>query len=389
VSVAHDERVERFYAGVDRDIRLFGADHLGKHNIFVRLARYTANSGIDWSEATRIVARIENLASWYGAWASAAAEFEQMAGVSLERGNRASAGEYLLLASQLYHWSQINVPPGNAQKERGRRQSIAAYRRAAPLLDPPAEPLEIPFAGREMPAYLRVPAGSEPLDLLVLVDGANSVKEELHLWGDALLARGLAVATFDGPGQGEFSPALGGLPMRLREYELAVSAAIDAASERLGTRLRRVGLWGNSFGGFLVARGAAHDPRVRATVSLGGFYDFRDFPRVPLPVQEELRDLMAVPTIDDAVEEMRRSCSLDDCEGRVHSPLLVVHGARDDLVGETEAQALADLSADGELVVLEDGVHCCYNRYLELRPSISDWLARRLRGETARHGSLR
>src|SRR5690606_33765753 len=112
----------------------------------------------------------------------------------------------------------------------------------------------VPHGGAELPGYLRTPPGDDPVDLVVLVNGANSVKEELHLWSDALLARGLATITFDGPGQGESSPAMGGPALQLRGFEHVIGAAIDAAAQRLGGRLRRVALWGNSFGGYLALR---------------------------------------------------------------------------------------------------------------------------------------
>jgi dipeptidyl aminopeptidase/acylaminoacyl peptidase len=380
--VSDHARLRQFYAGVDLNLKLHGAEHLGRRNVFVRLARYTANASLDWSETSRIVSRIDSLAAWYPAWAAAAAEYERRAEEALAAGAAVTAGDHFVRAAQLYHWSQINVPPESPLKAQGRRQSIAAYRRGAPLLDPPAEPLAIPYEGRELPGYLRLPPGDDACDLIVFVNGANSVKEEYQLWTDAMLARGMATATFDGPGQGEFAPALGGLPLPLRGYERAITATIDACAARLGVRLRRVGLWGNSFGGYLAARGAAHDARVGATVSLGGFYDFRDFPDVPVPVQEELRDLMGRETLDETVELMQRECSLDDSP--VATPLLAVHGARDDLVGVEEARELAGAAGDlGELVVYDDGVHCCYNHYLELRPAVADWLQRKLAGDTA------
>jgi 2,6-dihydroxypseudooxynicotine hydrolase len=380
--VSDHARLRQFYSGIDLNLKLHGAEHMGKRNVFVRLARYTANASIDWSEASRIVARIDSLAAWYPAWSEAAAEYERRAQAALAAGNDATAGDHFVRAAQLYHWSQINVPPENPLKAQGRRQCIAAYRSSAPLVDPPAEELAVPYEGRELPGYLRVPPGDEPCDLIVFVNGANSVKEEYHLWTDAMLARGMATATFDGPGQGELAPAMGGIPLPLRGYERAISATIDLCASRLGTRLRTVGLWGNSFGGYLTARGAAHDERVRASVSLGGFYDFRDFPVVPVPVQEELRDLMGLESIDETIEIMGRDCSLDDSP--VATPFLAVHGARDDLVGVQEATELAGAAGDlGELVVYEDGVHCCYNRYLELRPAVADWLQRKLKGDAA------
>src|SRR5215207_2694395 len=102
------ERLRQFYAGVDLNLKLHGPEHLGKRNVFVRLARYTANASIDWAEVTRIISRIDSLAAWYPAWAAAAAEYERRAEEALAAGNAVTAGDHFVRAAQLYHWSQIN-----------------------------------------------------------------------------------------------------------------------------------------------------------------------------------------------------------------------------------------------------------------------------------------
>lgn len=70
-------------------------------------------------------------------------------------------------------------------------------------------------------------------------------------------------------------------------------------------------------------------------------------------------------------------------------PFLVVHGGRDDLATVEEAEDLVGVAGEhGELLVVEDGVHNSYNRYLELRPTICNWLLRNLDGERFVHGPL-
>jgi pimeloyl-ACP methyl ester carboxylesterase len=65
--------------------------------------------------------------------------------------------------------------------------------------------------------------------------------------------------------------------------------------------------------------------------------------------------------------------------GRVDCPFLVVHGALDDIVSTDEARGLAARAGDlGELLVFDDGVHCCYNLYQELRLRIADWVVDKL-----------
>ena len=62
---------------------------------------------------------------------------------------------------------------------------------------------EVPFRRRRLRGYLRVPPGIEPAPVVVLFNGTNSVKEELHWWSESLLSRGIATLVFDGPGLGE------------------------------------------------------------------------------------------------------------------------------------------------------------------------------------------
>lgn len=65
--------------------------------------------------------------------------------------------------------------------------------------------------------------------------------------------------------------------------------------------------------------------------------------------------------------------------GPVACPLLVVHGALDDIVTTDEARRLAARADDlGELLVFDDGVHCCYNLYQELRLRVADWVVDKL-----------
>ena len=98
--------------------------------------------------------------------------------------------------------------------------------------------------------------------IVIMVNGADSVKEEYHNWARQFVRRGLNVLTMDGPGQGEM---LGRLPMRPDAWEEPIGAAIDALADSGRVDTSRVGLWGSSMGGFLVLRAAAFEPRSRST----------------------------------------------------------------------------------------------------------------------------
>src|SRR5262249_61552105 len=68
---------------------------------------------------------------------------------------------------------------------------------------PPCGPFEVEFRKRIVRGALRVPEGDGPHPVVVIFNGTNGVKEELHAWTDAYLARGIATVALDGPGLGQ------------------------------------------------------------------------------------------------------------------------------------------------------------------------------------------
>jgi 2,6-dihydroxypseudooxynicotine hydrolase len=91
----------------------------------------------------------------------------------------------------------------------------------------------------------------------------DSVKEELHSYGDDFLRRGMAVLAIDGPGQGEMEFEY---PMRF-DYEVPVRYAINYLERRPDVDANRVGLMGVSLGGYYAPRAAAFEPRLKAAIA--------------------------------------------------------------------------------------------------------------------------
>lgn len=374
-----ESALDQFYQSFDLYLKLFGAEELGKRNVFIRLARMGTHARIDYAEIQRVLRRVTDLNSWYGSCAQSAAEFEAMAEAAAQRGNLVTAGEAYLRASLLYHFGQLMLRTGNPRKDEGRTKRIQCYRKGSGYCDPPAVPVEIPFDDVRLPGYLRLPRGVEKPPCVMILDGADSVKEEYHSWTDELLKRGMATLTFDGPGQGEMSTRFGGPPLRIDAYERVISAAIDVLERRPELDSSRVGAWGVSLGGFLAARAAAFDRRLKAAVSLGGFYDFADFARWPVTIQMNVVDCLGLDSLEETKEVLRRAATLRGIAERIQCPFLVVHGGKDDLVTLEESRRLAEgAGTRGELVVLEDAVHVCLDRNLILPGLIGDWIRERV-----------
>ena len=143
-----------------------------------------------------------------------------------------------------------------------------AWAKAAPHLDPPMELLTVPFRDMTLHGYLRIPPGVARPPIVLLLPGADSTKEELYQLGEYVVARGLAFAAFDGPGQGRVS-----LQGKLGpDYELAVQAIIDTLAARADLDPERLAVGGISYGGLFAIRTAAIDDRVRAVVSISSWY---------------------------------------------------------------------------------------------------------------------
>lgn len=178
----------------------------------------------------------------------------------------------------------------------------------------------------------------------------------------------------DGPGQGEL---VGVLPMRPDAWEEPIGAAIDALGGTGQVDARRIGVWGSSMGGFLALRAAAHEPRVRAAVSSGGFYDFRDYRYWPVSTQLNVMEDLMVASLSEAGAYLEQRCSLAGSLRRLQAPYLVIHGARDELVSVEEGRQMAE-GARGEFVNFEDGFHTCTNYNATLVPLMCDWMLDRL-----------
>ncbi len=249
------QEIERYYQQLSTLIRLHGAEHLGRAYVVVRLARMEVTGPLDYSDLQRILRGVVDHRTWYPAWRAEARTAEAEAERLAAEGRSVSAADLFHRASACYHWGQYLARLGSDEKAEGRLGRVRCYRRAAELMDAEIEPLSIPYADTELPGYLHRAAGDGAC--VVMVNGADSVKEEYHNWAREFVRRGLSVLTMDGPGQGEM---VGVLPMRPDRWEEPMSATIDALAASGKVDPNRIGLWGSSLGGFLVLRAAAFEP---------------------------------------------------------------------------------------------------------------------------------
>lgn len=339
-----------------------------------RLPRLFA-AGADHNDIQRVLREVKRFEEWPAVWARLAEERMAMGEDALLRARRVSAGAAYQQASLYYHFAQFVVFEDLVQKQRLQQLQRAAYLLAEPLLSPPAQRIELEFEGAVLSGALRLPPATGSLPACVMLNpGADSMPEEFHTLENEFLARGLATFSYEGPGQGLVREKLTLRP----DYEVPIAALIDALVAHGGVDPQRLGIWGRSFGAYCALRGAT-DARIRACVSIGGFYDMGDvWSRMPKGTTDSLGFAIGTKTLSDGAEAAR-GYTLKGVLARVGCPVLVVHSGQDNVCPVAESQRMiAELGKDAELSVFAEGNHVCDNIPYRVRPLMADWMAEKL-----------
>lgn len=353
---------------IDATLRLFSASILPSAS----RGRFLF-SGQLASDLETTLSRIRSLADWPGAWVDEAQRQERLA-LSVAP---ALAFEYWRAAALAYHFALAVAPGGNEDNSPADLGwgKTRAFRRAAPGLTPVAEPVTIPWREFALPGYLRRPVeATAPTPLVVLFNGASTVKEEMTLWSAPFLERGLATLAFDGPGSGEMR---GRVAVDVGQEDIT-AAILDLAGADARLDRRRVALLGVSFGGALAVHHAARNPDVAALVAVTPPFHppayirgVRDF------VVEEIAVLCGV----DATAVRARSADLScvPFAGDVRCPALVVAAGRDAILPASEARRLYDrLPGSKTLFYLRQASHVGISHIDLWTGAAADWLAARL-----------
>ncbi len=335
------------------------------------------NHGVSEAELDDVLGRVSGLESWCDEWERTGLAYEKRGHDALAFGQRREAAKHFLTASAAFNFAQYVVFMEPSRKRELHAGCVRAYSAAAPHFDAPAVPFEVPFRRYQLRGWLRVPPGDGPHPVVVLFNGTNAVKEELHWWGDAFLARGMAVVTFDGPGLGETFHRLGhvGEP---RPIGVAIMNHIEAHPE---LDPDAVGFMGLSLGGYCAIRMTAHDDRVKAVAAVSPPYSAEVYWNVTLAsMRRELASLYEMP-----VSEMDRHIpriTLDGVLEHLNRPLFVSGGGRDMITpGEESFRIFESARCERELVFYPRAAHECFNVLSDLRPRLVGWMSRQL----ARH----
>lgn len=339
--------------------------------------------GIPFADMLQARDRPDN-ESWLEYWMNRAAEYEELGDKALAEGHGRTAGEYFYIGSLAAQYGQfLWFGPERAV---GQERKAELYRKAAPLLDPPAEPVDLTVDGVPLRAYLRLPKTTGRHPAVVMLGGLESTKEESRQMEDLVLDRGMATVTFDGPGQGDTFAhrELSG------DFERFTSAVIDYLITRADIDASAIGVLGRSLGGNYALKSAACDQRIAACVSWGGFSDMDEWEAETPLTKESWRYVSKTESLDEARDHVRRALETRHVLGQIRCPTYILHGA-DDEIPLRFVDTARELIANAPLTVIveEDGDHCCHNLGPRPRLEMADWLHDQLVKRSGHHDTER
>ncbi|MFE5328133.1 alpha/beta fold hydrolase [Embleya sp. NPDC056575] len=352
------------------------------HKRAMPLQRLLGN-GMDWADAVELHARADRGEAWHRAALALGLRDAERADSALACGHRRTARDWYLAAAACYRFGQVPLPDSDPDKVLLYRHLIDAFGRAGALHDPPVERMSLPWGGGQLRGWLLRPRTARPPTVIV-VGGFDGWREEYYSGAVHLLDRGVAVLLADAPGQGE-SRLFTGLTLG-RDFTGAFSAMVAwlGGDRGLGDR---VGIWGNSMGGFLAAAAAIDDDRIDACCVNGGTVTPGEFPRRYPRVADKARLLLGAADTDRALEALAEFRLSAADLSRLTCPLLVLHGTPDPVFLVENARALYEGAASRDKAWHEwpDGDHCLYNHPLEKHTLVADWFADRLVATTTDH----
>ncbi len=163
---------------------------------------------------------------------------------SLEKSDPAKANADYIRAWRLYSFGRWPIPasPG---KQRSYEKALESFLAHARFMDPPLEVVHIPFEGKEIIGYLRLPKNAKgPVPLVIAVNGLDSRKEDLAESFGAILPFGVGYLAVDGPGTGQN-------PIKVSETaDRMLSKVIDYAQSRPEIDKNRIAMHGVSWGAY-------------------------------------------------------------------------------------------------------------------------------------------
>ncbi len=269
---------------------------------------------------------------------------------SLEKTDPVKANADYIRAWRLYSFGRWPIP-ASAGKQRSYEKAIEAFLAHARFWDPPLEIVRIPFDGKEIIGYLRLPKNANgPVPLVLAVNGLDSRKEDLSESFSAILPFGIGFLAVDGPGTGQN-------PIKVSENaERMLSRVLDYIATRPEIDKNRVAMHGVSWGAYWATKMAIVErARLKGASAQSPpadtFFQKEFLMNSLIGNREYLFDqvpaLMAifdnVKTVDEMAEVLpKMSLVKQGLLGKPMAPMLILAGVKDTQVPISDIYLLLD-----------------------------------------------
>jgi esterase FrsA len=313
-------------------------------------------------------------------------------GKALESADPTKASAAYVRAWRLYSFGRWPVPASEGKKL-AYAKALEAFKASAKFLDPPLEVVKLPYEGKEIIGYLRLPKNAKgPAPVLLAISGLDSRKEDMATNYGAILQYGIGFLALDSPGTGQ-APVQAG-----ETSERMFSRAIDYLLTRPEVDKTRIAAVGQSFGGYWAAKLAivehdrlkavvAQSPAVHATFQkdflVSRLHGNREYLFGMASAMEAI--LPDAHSADDVVEQFPKlSLLTQGLIGKPTAPMLIIAGALDTQVPVADAYLLlSNGDVPKEAWINPKGGHLgrqlkVYPDPVILRTVIVPWLVRKL-----------
>jgi pimeloyl-ACP methyl ester carboxylesterase len=271
-------------------------------------------------------------------------------GKALERSDPKKADADFIRAWRLYSFGKWPTE-SSPKKKISYAKAIDAFLTHAHFMDPPLEVVHIPFEGKQIVGYMRLPkAAAGPVPMVIAVNGLDSRKEDLTESFSAILPYGIGYLAVDGPGTGQS-------PIKASPTaERMLSRVLDYLASRPEVDKSRIAMHGVSWGAYWGTKMAILEKARLRGVSVQSpptdlFFQKEFVLNSLLGNREYLFDqipaIMAifdnVTTLDQVVDEFQKMSLVNQhLLGKPTSPMLVLAGTHDTQVPISDIYKLLD-----------------------------------------------
>jgi pimeloyl-ACP methyl ester carboxylesterase len=205
-------------------------------------------------------------ASWQSEWGNLALRVEEQAQAALSGGDVAGARSAYLRACTYFRAPLFIMSRHAPAFDHYRQKMQSCFQQAAALFDPPVESIQMPFQGHLLQGYCwKVDNSGQKRPTLLVIGGIETFAEDCYFMvGPAGPQRGYNMMAVDLPGQGVNPDS--GLFFGAR-MEIPMKALLDDSLSRPEIDADRLAVFGFSWGGHIVFKGAQHDPRIKAMIA--------------------------------------------------------------------------------------------------------------------------